>query len=135
MKNRCLFYCYKESSIVVCSIFIICILVISFYIFFFMRFSFSYRYNGYVFKDGDDFYVYILVSDDELKILQNNTLLVEGKIINYDIIGISDDYVYNLKREVYLKFDIEDNKKITNNVLNLVFIFRKTIFEKVKERF
>ena len=134
MKNRCLFYCYKESSIIICSIFIICILVISFYTLFFVKFSFSYRYNGYVLKDGVDYYVYILVSDNELKILQNNTLLVDGNNIEYEIIGISNDYIYDLKREVYLKFDISDDKKIVNNVLDLVFIFKKTIFEMVKER-
>ena len=135
MKNSCLFYCYKESSVVICSIFIICILVISFYTLFFIKFSFSYRYNGYVLKDGDDYYVYILVSDNELKILQNNTLLVDGKSVEYKIINISNDYTYALKREVYLMCDIDDDKKIVNNVLDLVFIHKKTFFEKVKERF
>lgn len=102
----------------------------------FVKFEFNSCYSGLVVKE-DDFYVYIAVSDNELKQIQNDTLLVDKESINYEIIRIGDEYVLTdsgLKREVLLKFEISENKKIVNNVLDLYFVHKKTFFELLKEK-
>ena len=38
-------------------------------------------------------------------------------------------------RYVYLKFDFDDDKKIVNNILKLNFVYKSTIFDRLKEMF
>lgn len=136
--NKCLFYCYRDPSITICSIVILVFLIVILLVLFFVKFNFCYRFNGLVLKDGDDFYVSTLVSDSDIKKIPDYSFLVDKKKVNYQIINISDEYVLTdggLKRELSLKFDIIDDKKIVNNVLELIFIDNKTFFEKLKERF
>lgn len=137
MRNKCLFFKYRDIQITVFSILILCFLILSFVILFFVRFNFSYRYNGLVLREGDCYYVSIIVSDNELRKIQVLELLVDGKKNDFDIINISDEYSlsYALKREVILKIDLSDNKKIVNNIVSLVFIDKKTFFERMKETF
>lgn len=136
--NKCLFYCYRDLSITICSIVIMFLLVGIFCILLFVKFDFCYRFNGLVLKDGDIFYVSTLLGDSELKKIQNFSFLVDKKKTDYYIRNISSEYVLTengLKREVSLEFNIEDDKKIVNNVIDLTFIDKKTIFENLKERF
>ena len=135
MKNRCLFFKYKDIHITMFSILILCFLILSFVIFFFVKFSFSYRYNGIVLKEGDDYYVSVLVSDNELRKIQVLELLVDGKKNNFNIVSISDGYSlsYALKREVILETDLSSDKRILNNIIELVFVDKKTFFERMKD--
>lgn len=137
MRNKCLFFKYRDIQITVFSILILCFLILSFVILFFVRFNFSYRYNGLVLREGDCYYVSIIVSDNELRKIQVLELLVDGKKNNFDIVNISDEYSlsYALKREVTLRIDLADNKKIVNNIVSLVFVDKKTFFERMKEIF
>ena len=137
-QNKCLFYRYKDFSIYVCSFFILLFLIILIFTFFFVKFNFCYRYNGFVLKEGDDFYVHIMASDNWISKLQNIPLVIEKKYIDYEVIKIGDEYVLTdsgLKREVLFKFNIDDDKKIVNNVLELCFLRKMTFFNKIKEMF
>lgn len=132
--NKCLFYCYKDFWIIFISVLIILIIVFIFFIGCFVKFDFCYRYSGLVLKDGD-YYVSILV-DNSWFDLQNGSLVLNRKKRDYSIINISSDYTITdmgLRKEVSLKFLIDDDDKIVNNVLNLYFVRKMTFFEKIKE--
>lgn len=132
--NKCLFYCYKDFWINIFSILII--LIISFILFIgcFVKFSFCDRYSGLVLKK-EDYYVSILVDNSWFDI-QSYSLLVNKVKKDYSIISISSDYTITdsgLKKEVILKFDIDSDDRIVNNVLNLYFERKMTFFSKIKE--
>lgn len=136
LNSRCLFFDrYHDLMITFCS-FIIVVLIVSFiFISLFVKFDFSTSYSGIVVKE-DDFYVSLVISDNDLQRLQKTVLVVDNKKTDYSIIRISDDYVLSSSgpmRYVYLKFDFDDRYKISNNVLKLNFISHKTIFSRLKE--
>ncbi len=133
--ERCLFYRYRPIWINSISFCIFVIIFIVLFISFFVKFSFCYRYDGLVIRKGDDFYVSILVDNNWFD-LQNLPLVVDKERTSYSIISIDSDYVvtnFGLKKQVILEFDIDDDKKIVNNVLNLYFIRNMTFFKKIKE--
>lgn len=132
--NKCLFYCYKDFWINFISILIILIICFILFVCCFIKFDFRYRYSGLVLKDGE-YYVSILVDNSWFN-LQNCTLLVDKEKKDYSIISISSDYTITdngLRKLVVLKFDISDDKRIVNNVLNLYFVRRMTFLDKIKE--
>lgn len=132
--NKCLFYCYKDFWINFISIFIILIICFILYIGCFVKFRFFDRYSGLVIKDGD-YYVSILVDNSWFNI-QSYSLLVNKEKKVYSIVSISSDYTITesgLKKEVILKFDIDSDDRIVNNVLNLYFVRKMTFLEKIKE--
>lgn len=132
--NRCLFYCYKDFYINIISLLIVLIFIVLSFVVCFVKFDFCYRYSGLVLKE-DDYYVSILVDNDWFN-LQNVSLVVDGCKLDYSIVNISPDYTITdsgIRREVKIKFDIDDNKKIVNNVLNLYFVRRMTFLSKVRE--
>lgn len=136
LSNRCLFFnMYHQFSITICSYCISFIFIIFLFIFFFIKFNCISSYNGFVAK-GDDYYVVLYISDNGLQKLKKNVLVVDGKEYNYDIYMISDEYVLSESgpvRKVHLKFDLDNSDKIVNNVIKLNFVYKKTIFEYVKE--
>lgn len=132
--NKCLFYCYKDFWINFVSVLIILIICFILYIGCFIKFRFFDRYSGLVLKDGD-YYVSILVDNSWFNI-QSYSLLVNKVKKDYSIVSISSDYTITesgLKKEVVLKFDIDSNDRIVNNVLNLYFVRKMTFLEKIKE--
>ncbi len=132
--NRCLFYCYKDFWISFISILIILFICFILYICCFVKFNFYDRYSGLVLKDGD-YYVSILVDNSWFDI-QNYSLLVNKEKKDYSIFSISSDYTITdsgLKKEVILKFDIDSDDRIVNNVLNLYFVRKMTFLSKIKE--
>ena len=132
--NRCLFYCYKDFWISFISILIILFICFILYIGCFVKFNFYDRYSGLVLKDGD-YYVSILVDNSWFNI-QNYSLLVNKAKKDYSIFSISSDYTITesgLKKEVILKFDIDSDDRIVNNVLNLYFVRKMTFLSKIKE--
>ena len=136
--NRCLFYSYKNVSVIICSVILVLLLVCSFVIFFFVKFNFCERYNGFVVFEGGDFYVSILVSDSSISKIQNLPLVYDRRVTSYRIVRVDDEYVFTdsgLKRSFVINFDFSDDKKIVNNVLELCFMRRMTFFDRVKEMF
>lgn len=132
--NKCLFYCYKDFWINIISIIIILIICFILFIAYFVKFDFCYRYSGLVLKDGD-YYVSILV-DNSWFDLQNGSLVSNKEKKNYSIVSISSDYTITnsgLKKEVILNFDIDEDDRIVNNVLNLYFVRRMTFLNKIRE--
>lgn len=132
--NKCLFYCYKDFWINIISVIIILIICFILYIGCFIKFSFFDRYSGLVLKDGD-YYVSILV-DNSWFDLHNGSLVLDKKNKEYSIVKIASEYSITdsgLRKEVLLKFLIDDDDKIVNNVLNLYFVRKMTFFERIKE--
>ncbi len=134
--NNCLFFDkYRDTSMVICSIFIIILFIIFLLISFFIKFKFITSYSGIVVKE-DEFYVNLVLDDNGIQWLQKTYLLVDKERKDYSIVKISDEFYLTDKgpmRYVYLKFDIDDDKKIVNNVLKINFVYKSTIFNKLKE--
>lgn len=136
MKSRCLFFDkYNNMSVFICSLILIILMLVIFFISLFVKFNFSTSYTGVVVKDGD-FYVSVVVSADDLQRLQKNSLVVNKEKKDYSVVSISEDYVITDNgpmKYVVLKFDIDIDERIVNNVIKLNFIHRCTIFSKLKE--
>ena len=136
--NNCLFFeKYRNISINICSIVLIILFIIFIMFSIFCRINFSTSYNGFVVKE-DKYYVNMFISDNGIGQLQKTVLVVDGQVVNYSISQISDEYVptdKGLVRSVLLDFEIDDSKKIVNNVVKLNFLEKNTIFNKVKEMF
>ena len=136
--NNCLFFDrYRNISISVCSIVLIVLFI--FFILFsvFYEFNFSTSYSGIVVKE-DRYYVNMFISDNGIWQLQKNVLVVDGQVVDYSIKKSSDEYVptdNGLVRSVLLDLDLDDSKKIVNNVVKLNFLEKTTIFNKIKEMF
>lgn len=135
--SNCLFFDkYRDFQICFCSIFLIILIVIFIFISVFYKFNFSASYNGIV--SEEEYYVVVYLSDNGLQSIKKNVLIVDKVMVDYDIVKVSDDYILSDKgpvRSIYLKFNLNDNDKIVNNVLKLNFIYKSTIFNYVKERF
>lgn len=132
--NRCLFYCYKNFWINFFSILIVIVVGFILYVACFIKFDFCDRYSGLVLRK-EDYYVSILVDNNWFNV-QNYSLLVNKEKKDYSVVSISSDYTITesgLKKEVVLKFDIDTDDRIVNNVLNLYFIRKMTFFSKIKE--
>ena len=136
--NNCLFFDrYCDISISICSIILIILFIILILFSIFCRINFSTSYNGIVVK-GDKYYVNMFISDNGIQWIQKTVLVVDGQVIQYSINQISDEYVTTnngLARSVLLDLDLDDSKKIVNNVVKLNFLEKTTIFNKVKEMF
>ena len=136
--NNCLFFDkYRNISINICSIVLIIIFIIFILFSVFCKINFSTSYSGFVVKE-DKYYVNMFVNDNDICRIQKATLVVDGQVIGYSINRISDEYIptdSGLVRSVLLDFEIDDSKKIVNNVIKLNFLEKNTIFNKVKEMF
>ena len=131
--NYILFSKSYNFKVIICSIIVILIFLIFIFISLFVKFSFIDSYIGVVGKDSD-YYVYILIDDNRLASLSKRYLVYDGRMVDYKITSIDDDYVLTeggVKRYVRLSFDFDD--KIINNTMKLNFLYDCTIFEYVKE--
>ena len=77
----------------------------------------------------------MFLDDNGIQFLQKNELVVDGDVVDYNIVRISDEHGSNMTRTVILDFDLSHNDKIVNNVIELHFLEKSTIFNKVKELF
>lgn len=138
MKSKCLaFDKYYDFKICFCSIIVICFMLLIISVSIFYKFQFVSSYTGIVGLE-DDYYVSIFLDDSEIIGIKNKQLVVNKVLVSYEIVKISDDYVltdYGSKRNLYLRFKLNDNDKVINNVIQLNFVYKKTIFEKLKENF
>ena len=133
--HKCLFFDgYRNISIFICSISLIILILIFLLFSLSIKINFSTSYDGIVVK-GEDFYVRIFLNDSSIRFIQKNSLVVDGNVVDYSIVSISDDYIVPGLKSVLIDFDMEDNLKINNNIIRLHFIENKTIFERVKESF
>ena len=136
--NNCLFFDrHRDISINICSIILIILFMVFILFSIFCRINFSTSYNGIVVK-GDKYYVNMFISDNGIQWIQKTVLVVDGQVIQYSINQISDEYVTTnngLARSILLDFDLDDSKRIENNVVKLNFLEKNTIFNKVKEMF
>lgn len=133
--SKCLFFDkYHNVSIIIISV----ILIVLFFLFLlfslFFKVNFSKSYSGYIVKE-DDYYVCLFLDDNGIQFLQKNELVVAGDVVDYNIVRISDEYGSNMTRTVILDFDLSHYDKIVNNVIELHFLEKSTIFNKVKELF
>lgn len=133
--SKCLFFDrYHNVSIIIISV----VLIILFFLFLlfslFFKINFSTSYSGYIVKE-DDYYVCLFLDDNGIQFLQKNELVVDGDVVDYNIVRISDEYGSNMNRAVILDFDLSRYDKIVNNVIELHFLEKSTIFNKVKELF
>lgn len=139
MKNNCLcFDKFYDFKITFCSIIIIMLIFCLIMLSLFYEFDFSDSYNGIVRMEEGNYYVYILVDDNDISEIGNQYLVVDNKKTEYRIIKIEQEYVltdYGPMRGLYLSFNINDDDKILNNVMTLKFVSKKTVYDKLKESF
>lgn len=132
---NCLFDKYRDIKMVIVSIIMIMVLILLFIVVMFYKFDFNDSYMGIV-RMEDDFYVYLLVDDTNIAKISNKQLVLDKKYLDYKVAKIDSEYTLTEvgpKKGMYLKFDLDDSYKINNNVLNLKFVYKKTIFDKFKE--
>lgn len=138
LNSKCLFFDKYHDFVIMFCVFFVVILILSFiFLSVFVKFDFITSFNGIVVKE-DDFYVSLVISDNDLQRIQKALLVVDKARVDFSIVKISDEYVLSSDgpmRYVYLKFNFDDRYKIINNVIKLNFVSRKTIFSKLKEVF
>ena len=84
----------------------------------------------------EECYVKVYLEDDQIVPLHSSILTWNQKSIPFEIVRISDSYYLNefKYREVLLKFEIEEQKKIENNLLSLTFVLKsKTWMQTLQE--
>ncbi len=84
----------------------------------------------------EEYYVKVYLEDDQIVPLHSSILTWNQKSIPFEIVRISDSYYLNefKYREVLLKFEIEEQKKIENNLLSLTFVLKsKTWMQTLQE--
>ena len=129
----------KKTSL---SIFLwIILLIISFIIFIIISLKYEYylyqSYFGYVKKIDDSFYTIIYVEKDNVDELFNSNLLVDNNDYSFEIVSISEEYfVINNKMcyQVILDFDLKEEYKIENNIIDIILKNNKTtIYKELKK--
>lgn len=138
MSVDCLFYNKNhEFKVSMISVFILIILSFLTFLSIFVKFDFITSYNGIVVLE-DDYYVYFLLDNNEIVNIKQQNMVINKQYVDFSIVKIDSDYVLSddgPKKGVYFKFDLDESDKIINNVVNVNFVSRKTIFSKVKEMF
>ncbi|MBP3920288.1 MAG: hypothetical protein J6D28_01855 [Bacilli bacterium] len=132
---NCLFNKYRDIKMMVISVILILFLILLFVVVIFYKFDFNDSYIGIV-RLEDDIYVYILIDDTNISKISNKQVVLDKKYLDCKIIKIDNEYTLTesgKKKGVYLKFDLDDSYKINNNVINVKFVDKKTIFDKFKE--
>lgn len=133
--NELLFY-KSNLKIYISSALLVILVILMLIISLFYKFTFHFSYNGIVIYEEGEYYVSIILSDNEISKIKKVFLVVDKNHINYEVSKISSEYVLTEsgpKREVQLKFNLNEEDKINNNVIILNFIYEKTIFNKLKE--
>lgn len=112
------------------------ILVVSFILIaFFVSFPRYLQVVGIVVWE-EEYYVKMYLEDDQIMHLQSAILILDDKKIPFEIVRISDTYYLDEKkyREVLLHFEMEEERKIENNLLSLSFILEnKTWIQTLQE--
>lgn len=138
LKSKCLaFDKYNDFKICFLSIIVIGLIFLIILLSIFYEFEFISSYTGIVGLE-DDYYVYVLLDDNEIIDIKNKQLVVNKDLVSYEIIKIDSEYIltdFGPKKGLYFKFNLNDDEKIVNNVLQLNFVYKKTILEKLKEDF
>ena len=127
-----------DKKITFFSIILLMLVIFMIVISVFYKFNFHFSYNGIVFGEEGEYYVYVLLSDNDIVKIKKVFLVVDKCHVSYKIFKISDEYILTdigPKRGVYLKFDLNDDDKIVNNVISLNFVYESTLFNKLKEMF
>lgn len=116
-------------------------LIISFIIFIIISLKYEYyiyqSYFGYVKKIDDSFYTIIYVARDKIDELSKSNLLVDNKEYDFKVVSISEEYFTiddKLCYQVILDFDVEEEDKIENNIIDIVLKNNKTtIYQELKK--
>ena len=103
-------------------------------------FSCFFKYNSYnkfkavILKNSNDYYLKILVAEEDLANINTNILIINNKEYIYKIKNISSDYVldetFNKYYEVLLELKIEPKLVINNNIIDIKIKGIKTTFIK-----
>ena len=128
---------YRVRSLYFYSLFLIVVLLFMIFVSIFYKFHFYFSYIGFVCLE-DDYYVSLLLDNNEIDEIKKTFLVYDKNRVSYDIIKIDSDYVLTdtgSKRLVHIKFQLNDNDKIVNNVVSLKFGYESTLFGRLKEMF
>lgn len=79
--------------------------------------------NGEVILVNDDYNIKTYISIEDLNaITTKDFVYINDKKYTYKILNISPEIIENNYKEIILKIDIEEEKRISNNILYLKFI-------------
>lgn len=99
-----------------------------------------YKYPGYKVVYGylDQDYN-LKINLEEVYLSEFDNLYLDNKKLNYQIVTISENYIldnnYNKYKELTLKIDLKEEKKIVNNVFQIKLRLKnKTLYERIKEK-
>ncbi len=121
----------------------IILLVISFITFIIISLKYEYylyqSYFGYVKKIDNSFYTIIYVEKDNVNELSKSNLLIDNEEYSFKVVSISEEYfaVNNkLCYQVILDFDLKEEYKIENNIIDIVLKNSKTtIYQQLRKGF
>lgn len=120
----------KTPKKIISWITILIILLIIFIIFSFVPFSIYKPCFGYVDIKDNNSYLVLTLSVSDFPINKDNKLYIKSKSYDYEVININID-----DGEVILKVDLDDNLKISNNMISVNFLKdRTTIFNIIKNK-
>ena len=119
----------------------ISLLIISFIMFIIISLKYEYylyqSYFGYVKKIDNLFYIVIYVEKENINELSESNLLVDNKEHSFKIISISEEYFIienKICYQVILDFDLSEQSKIENNIIDIVLKNNKTtIYQELKK--
>ena len=85
----------------------------------------------------DSFYTIIYVPKDKVNELSKSNLLVDNSDYSFEIVSISEEYFIIDNKTCYqviLDFDLKDEYKIENNIIDIVLKNNKTtIYQELKK--
>ena len=116
-------------------------LIVTFIIFIIISLKYEYylyqSYFGYVKKIDDSFYTIIYVARDNIGELSKSNLLVDNSDYSFEIVSISEEYFIvenKICYQVILDFDLKDEYKIENNIINIALKNNKTtLYQELKK--
>lgn len=126
----------KDSFILIYTIIVIIFLVLIGLLFKYYEFDKVFKYNIQIVKK-EEFFAKIFIPLNAISNIQDATLVIDDKKINYSIESISDKYFLDdstMYYEILLNTNLDKKYLIENNIINVKLIKGKTtIYQEIKK--
>jgi len=101
----------------------------------FLSLAFKYKfylyehYLGYVIKIDDNYYITLYVEDSKIPGFKDYVIIINGENVDFKILEINKEYYFSDNNKYHLiviETEIEEEKKLENNIINLKFKLEET---------
>ena len=112
---------------IIWSISIVVVLIIFIVIALFYKYNKFTKFRGLVYKEGSDFFVQIFVPYDNMGVIKDDRLIING--IERDYTYEVTDSIYNQNNKIYILVNIIfDNNDDLGRIIDVVFKSKETTF-------